>query len=140
MISDIKRGGMRKEEVQKRLEEIFGNGSSVEIEGVTTNEKIVERIRELSKREAQYLVREKMRLDARKRQREDRRLNLFWRKNKTFPVQFGSEEETPETEETLAFWRSINNKEPSEGWKEDRSIREVLVYVGKMVRRGRSCR
>ena len=108
LISTI-RGVMRKEENWKRLEEIFGNGSKQEIEKATTNEKIIERIEELSRREEQLEELEKMRHDAR-RQREDRRLNVFWRKNKNFPTQFGGDEETPDAEETLAFWRSINNK------------------------------
>ena len=63
-----------------------------------------------------------MRKEARS-QREDRRLNLFWRRNKTFPTQFGGDEETPGVEETLEFWRMINNKEASEGWKDDRDVR-----------------
>ena len=61
-------------------------------------------------------------------------------KNESFPKRFEGEEETPEVEETLEFWRSINNKEVSEGWKEDRSIRGVLGEVKRMVRRGRRCR
>ena len=80
-----------------------------------------------------------MRQDAKRRQRADRRLNLFWRKNKSFPKQFEGEDDTPDAEETLAFWRTINNKEASEGWKEDRSIREVLYRVKYEVRR-RTCR
>ena len=43
---------MRKEEIEKRLEEIFGKGSKQEIEKATTNEKIIERIVELSERGA----------------------------------------------------------------------------------------
>ena len=66
-----------------------------------------------------------MRQDAKRRQREDRRLNLFWRRNKTFPMQLGGEEETPDAEETLTFWRTINNKEASEAWREDQSIQEA---------------
>ena len=120
---------MRKEDIEKRLEEIFGRGSSQEIKKAATNEKIVERIEELSKREEQLEVWEKMRNESKRRQREDKRLNTFWRKNKTFPVQFGGDDETPDAEETLAFWRSVNNKEVSEGWKEDRSIRDVLYRV-----------
>ena len=78
-----------------------------------------------------------MRREAKRRQREDRRLNVFWRKNKSFPKRFEEEEETPEVEEILEFWRSVNNKEVSEVWKEDRSIRGVLGEVKRMVRRGR---
>ena len=81
-----------------------------------------------------------MRGEAKKRQREDRRVNLFWRRNKTFPKLFGGDEETPDAEETLDFWRAINNKEVSAGWKEDRDIREVLYETGKRTERGRRCR
>ena len=66
-----------------------------------------------------------MRQDVKGRQRADRRLNLFWRRMKTFPKQFEGEDETPDAEETLAFWKGINNKEASEGWREDMSINEV---------------
>ena len=126
LIAIVKQGKMSKDEVMRRLEEIFGRGSRQEIENATTKEKIVERIEELSKREEQFEVWEKMRQEAKRRQREDRRLNLFWRRNKTFPMQFGVEEEIPDAEETLAFWRAINNKEASQGWREDRDIRGVL--------------
>ena len=51
LISTIRRGGMKKEEIERRFDEIFGRGSRQEIEKATTNEKIVERIEELSKRE-----------------------------------------------------------------------------------------
>ena len=83
------------------------------------------RIAEVAKREAQYDEWEKMRQDAKRRQREDRRLNLFWRRNKTIPTQFG-DDDTLDADETLTFWRSINNKEVSEGWNEDTDIREVI--------------
>ena len=58
---------------------------------------------------------------------------------KSFPAQFGGEEETPDAEETLDFWKKINNDEASEWWKEDRSIREVLDCV-KMETRRRRCK
>ena len=45
-------------------------------------------IEEMSKREKQFAAWEKMRMECKKKQREDRRLNVFWRKNKTFPVQY----------------------------------------------------
>ena len=83
----------------------------------------------MSKREEQLELWEKMRQEAKRRHRQDRRLNIFWRKNKSFPVQFGREEETPVAEDTLTFWRSINNKEVSEEWREDKSIQEVLREV-----------
>ena len=54
LIADVKRGGMGKEEIARKLEEIFGKGSRVEIEKATTKEKIAERIAELSKREQQF--------------------------------------------------------------------------------------
>ena len=80
----------------------------------------------MAKRETHFEEWEKMRQEAKRRQREDRRLNVFWRKNKTFPTQFGGEAETTEAEETLDFPRSINNKEVGERWREDESILEVL--------------
>ena len=131
---------MMKEEIERRLEQIFGRGSSQEIKAATTKDKIVERIEEISKREEQIDEWETMRKEARRRQREDRRLNLFWRRNKTFPTQFGGDEETPGVEETLEFWRRINNKEVPEGWKEDRDIRGALYEVKMLLRKGRSCR
>ena len=81
---------------------------------------------EMSKTEQQFEELETMRREAKKRQMEDRWLNVFWRKNKTFPMQFGGEEETPDAEETLDFLRRISNKEVSEGWRDDRSIQGVL--------------
>ena len=85
----------------KRLDEIFGKGSGREIEKAVTEQKIVERIEEMSKREVQFEEWENMRKEARRRQRQDRRLDVFWRKNKTFPAQFGGDDETPGAEETL---------------------------------------
>ena len=38
---------------------------------------------------------EKMRQESKKRQRADRRLNLFWRKNKCFTTQFGEMTKPP---------------------------------------------
>ena len=139
LIASVKGGRMTKGDSERSLEAIFGKGSSKEIEKATTKEKIVERIEEMAKREAQFEEWDKMRLETKRQQREDRRLNIFWRKNKTFPMKFGGGEETPEVEETLAFWRTINNKEVSERWKEDRSIREVLYRVKYETRR-RTCR
>ena len=80
----------------------------------------------MSKREEAFDEWEEMRREAKRRQREDRRLNIFWRKNKCFPKQFGGDDETPDAQETLMFWRSINNKDVSEGWLSDESIQEVL--------------
>ena len=78
-----------------------------------------------------------MRPEYNKRQREDRRINLFWRRNKTFPANFGGDEETPDVEETLEFWRRINNKETSKTWREDAAIQEVLHEVREKVGRCR---
>ena len=65
--------------------------------------------------------------------------HLFWRKNKCFPTQFGGDEETPNVEETLRFWQSINNKEVEDGWREDESIQEVLRGVREELQ-NRRCR
>ena len=62
---------MSKEEIEGRIEEIFGKGSSQEIGNSTTKEKIAERIEELSKREQQLDEWQKMRLDTKRKQRED---------------------------------------------------------------------
>ena len=126
---------MSKDDIERSLEAIFGKGSSKEIAEATTNQKIVERIEEMSKREVQFEEWEKMRRENKQRQRQDRRLNVFRRKNKTFPAQFDGEDETPEAGETLEFWKGINNKEVSAGWKEDRDIREVLYETRKRTRR-----
>ena len=139
LIAEIRRGGMRKEEIEKSLEKIFGEGSSQEIAKASTEEKIVERIEDMARRETQFDEWEKMRKEAEKRQREDRRMNLFWRRNKCFPAQYGGNEQTPDAQETLEFWQAINNKEASEGWKEDVSIREVLHQVRMRLQR-RTCR
>ena len=39
LIADIKRGRMRKEEIKRRLEGIFGEGCSQEIKSASSNEK-----------------------------------------------------------------------------------------------------
>ena len=41
LIAEVRRGGMRKEEIEKRLEKIFGVESSQEIAKATTEEKVV---------------------------------------------------------------------------------------------------
>ena len=74
---------MSKEEIERRIEAIFGKGSGQEIGAATTKEKIVEKIEEMTKREQQFDQWEKMRQESKRRQREDRRFNLFWRRNKT---------------------------------------------------------
>ena len=124
---------------QKRLEVKFCNGSRDEIRMTTTIEKTVERIVEMSKREEQFEMWEQMRLEAKRRQRENKRLNVFWRKNKCFPAQYGGDKETPETQETLEFWRSVNNKAASEGWKDDEAIQEVLREM-RATLQGQRCR
>ena len=93
----------------------------------------------MSKREEQFDEWEKMRKESKRRQRENRRLNVFWRKNKCFPMQFGGDDETPDPEETLMFWRSISNKETGKGWREDMYIRSVLGDTKKRLKR-RRCR
>ena len=73
LILDIRHGRlMNKEEIGRRFEEIFGHGSSQEIENATTVEKILERIEETSKPEEQLELWEKMRQDEKRRQREDK--------------------------------------------------------------------
>ena len=52
---------MNKEDIERRLEEIFGEGSRQEIKNATTNEKIAERIEEMSRRENQLDILEEMR-------------------------------------------------------------------------------
>ena len=84
---------------------------------------------EMAKREEQFEKWETVRLEAKRKQRVDMRLNLFWRRNKTFQKQLGGDEETPEANETLEFWRSINNKEASEGWREDENVQDALRGV-----------
>ena len=140
LIASDKGGRMSKDDIERSLKAILGKGSSKEIAEATTNQKIVERIEEMSKREVQFEEWEKMRREKKQRHRQDRRLNVFWRKNKTFPAQFDGEDETPEAEKTLEFWRGINNKEVSTGWKEDGDIREVLFETRRRIERGRQCR
>ena len=80
----------------------------------------------ISRTDEQFEIWGKMRKEFKRRQREDRMLNTFWRRNKTFPALFGCEEETPGIEGTLEFWRSVIKKSISEGWLTDGSILEVL--------------
>ena len=63
----------------------------------------------------------------------------FWRKNKCFPTRFGGDEETPNVEETLRFWQSVNNKEVEDGWREVEPIQEVLREVREELQ-NRRCR
>ena len=53
LITEIRRREMSKKEIEVRIEEIFGKGSSQEIVNATTKDKIVERIEKLSKMEQQ---------------------------------------------------------------------------------------
>ena len=80
LIAIVKRGGMRREEIGRRLDEIFGNGIGDEFEKASTTEKIVERIEDLSKRESQFEEWETMIQETKRRQMEDKRLNAFWRR------------------------------------------------------------
>ena len=110
MIAEIGKGKMTNEEIESLIEDIFGRGSSQETEKAMAKEKIIQRIEEIAKREPQFDEWEKMRQDTKRKQREDRRLNIFWRRNKTFPMQFGGDEQTPDVEETLEFLRRINKE------------------------------
>ena len=47
LIAHIKRGGMERQEIERSLESIFGQGSREEITKATTDEKTVERVIEL---------------------------------------------------------------------------------------------
>ena len=80
-----------------------------------------------------------MMVEAEKRQRSDRRRNLFRRKNKSFPKQFEGDLETPEAEEMLEFWKR-NNKEASKERKEDMYIGEVLNRMRRRIQREKTCR
>ena len=73
----------------------------------------MERIKEMSRTDEQFEIWERMRKESKRRQRGDRRLNTFWRRNKSFPAQFGGNQETQEVEGTFEFWRSVNNKSTS---------------------------
>ena len=54
LITEIKRGKMGNDEIIKRMERIFGEGSGREIETASTKEKVIERITEMSKAEEQF--------------------------------------------------------------------------------------
>ena len=56
LIQRIQRGGLRKEEIGRRIEEIFGNGSLQEIEGATTSAKMVEVIEEMTRLQEQFEI------------------------------------------------------------------------------------
>ena len=49
LIVSKRRGHLKKEDIERKLEAIFGEGSHQEIAEATTTEKIVERIEEMSK-------------------------------------------------------------------------------------------
>ena len=53
------------------------------------------------------------------------------------PIKYGSNKDTPDTQETLEFWRSINNKVVTERWREDEAIQEVLRGIRESL--GRRC-
>ena len=65
LISDIK-AGVERQEIERRLEPIFGKGSREEIAKATTDEKIVERVTELSRREERFEVWEKRRSESKR--------------------------------------------------------------------------
>ena len=54
LIVRIKHGLIKKDEIERTMEEIFGKRSQKEIENVTAREKIVERIEDISKTEQQF--------------------------------------------------------------------------------------
>ena len=70
LIAIIKQGKMNKDEIERNIEKMFGKGCKEEIEKVTTIEKIVERVEEMSKRETQLEEWETMRKESKRRQRE----------------------------------------------------------------------
>lgn len=88
LIAENKQGEMRKDEIERRHDKTFGKGSSQEITAAMTEERAVKRIEEMAKREEEFDKWETMRKEAKRKQLEDRRLNHFWRTNKTFPQQF----------------------------------------------------
>ena len=60
------------------------------------------------------------------KEKRERKTNIEWRKNKSFPLKLVNEDEFPDKEESLAFWRSINQKEASDEWERDEDILMVL--------------
>ena len=54
MIVEIRKREMTHEEIESRIEEIFGRRSGQETEKAMTNEKIIERIEEMAKSEQQF--------------------------------------------------------------------------------------
>ena len=79
LVADMKRGRMMKEEIETRLKCILCEGSAQEIESARTSEKIVERI-EISKTEERFEGWDNKRREATRKQRDDGRLSIFWRK------------------------------------------------------------
>ena len=111
LIAENRRSEMNQAEIMQRVEEMFGNGSGQENWNATTKEKIVERIEELSKREQQLDEWEMMRTEAKKRQREDRRLNLFWRKNRPSQSSLEEMKKLPMLKKRLTSgWRSATRR------------------------------
>ena len=83
-----KRGrGMRRKEIERRLEEVLGGCSKKDIETATTIENMVKRIKEMSKKEARLDECEKTRREAKERQMEDGRINHV--RKMAFPAQCG---------------------------------------------------
>ena len=68
---------MKREGFEKRFEKTFGEGRNQENEKAASEEKNVEMVEEVSRRETQFDEWEKMSHEPLKRQREDRGLNLF---------------------------------------------------------------
>ena len=76
--------------------------------------------------------------EAKRKRREDRRLNHFWRRNETFQTKLGGDDETRDASEMLLFRREIN-KDVSDGWSLDRSIQDTLKEAREDIG-GRRCR
>ena len=79
-----------------------------------------------------------MRNEAKRMQREDRRLNIFWRRNKTITVQFGGDEETLRMDETTYKYLGFEMKNGDVDRKEmmaklEEWIREKLDEPSKRV-------
>ena len=60
-------------------------------------------------------------------------------KEQDLPSPVWRDDETPEAQERLEFWQCINNKDVSDGWRDDESIREVISDVRERLG-GRRCR
>ena len=94
---------------------------------------------EIAKREEQFEKWEEKKWDAKRRQREDRRINLNLEEEQVLPQAVRRRRGHAGRRRDVGILEDINNKEATEGWREDMSIREVLYRVKYEVRR-RTCR